>query len=53
MYLTQSDSDIVIGAIYEMLAHEKPLLDQCEGPGYRCDSAQGREHDQQSDAICL
>ena len=38
MYYTGGDDDIVIGAIYEMPEHEKPLLDQCEGPGYRCDS---------------
>ena len=32
-----------------MLAHEKPLLDKCEGPGYRCDSItidmDGKNHD--------
>ena len=48
MFLTNQDSDAVIGAVYEMLVHEKPLLDQCEGPGYRCDSISvemdGKEH---------
>jgi len=38
MYLTGDDSDAVIGAIYTMRADEKPLLDQFEGPGYRCES---------------
>jgi len=38
MFLTHDQEDCVIGAIYVMHADEKPLLDQCEGPGYRCDS---------------
>lgn len=49
MYLTGQDSDAVIGAIYAMHAEEKPLLDQCEGPGYRCDTMRlefaGNTHD--------
>ncbi|MCI0506566.1 MAG: gamma-glutamylcyclotransferase [Gammaproteobacteria bacterium] len=38
MYLTGMDSDAVYGAVYTMHAGEKPLLDKCEGPGYRCDT---------------
>ncbi len=38
MYFTNQHDDSVIGAIYQMRANEKPLLDQCEGPGYRCDT---------------
>ncbi|MGD8559959.1 MAG: gamma-glutamylcyclotransferase [Gammaproteobacteria bacterium] len=38
MFYTGRDEDVVIGAIYEMAADQKPLLDQCEGTGYRCDS---------------
>ena len=38
MYLTGQDADFVIGAIYAMRGEEKPLLDQCEGPGYRSDT---------------
>lgn len=38
MYLTGQDTDAVIGAVYAMSAREKPLLDRCEGPGYRCDT---------------
>ncbi|WP_455222075.1 gamma-glutamylcyclotransferase family protein [Kaarinaea lacus] len=38
MHLTGDNNDAVIGAVYAMQAREKPLLDQCEGPGYRCDS---------------
>ncbi|HEY5601724.1 MAG TPA: gamma-glutamylcyclotransferase family protein [Gammaproteobacteria bacterium] len=38
MYLTGQATDAVIGAIYTMQVEEKPLLDQCEGPGYRCAS---------------
>ena len=29
---------MVYGALYEMMAGEKPLLDQCEGQGYSCDT---------------
>jgi len=38
MFATGNPNDYVIGAIYSMQAQEKPLLDRCEGPGYRCDS---------------
>jgi len=38
MYLTGNNSDSVIGAIYSMQVNEKALLDQFEGPGYRCES---------------
>lgn len=40
MFLTQQADDLVYGALYEMLASEKPLLDQCEGIGYRCETLQ-------------
>ena len=40
MFLTNQRRDSVIGAVYQMRADEKPLLDQCEGPGYRCDNIQ-------------
>jgi gamma-glutamylcyclotransferase len=49
MYRTVDGNDHVIGAVYEMLAVEKPLLDKCEGPGYRCDTIslqhQGEQYD--------
>lgn len=38
MFYTGLEEDTVIGAIYEMRDAEKSLLDQCEGPGYRCDT---------------
>jgi len=38
MYQTRDRADRIIGAIYAMNADEKSLLDQCEGPGYRCDT---------------
>lgn len=38
MFTTAQQHDIVYGAIYEMHAAEKSLLDQFEGTGYRCDS---------------
>lgn len=38
MLLTQQQSDVVYGALYEMEETEKPLLDLCEGEGYRCDT---------------
>jgi gamma-glutamylcyclotransferase len=38
MFYTGREEDVVIGAIYEMAADQKPLLDRCEGPGYRCDT---------------
>ena len=37
MLLTQRPSDVVYGALYQMEESEKPLLDRCEGEGYRCD----------------
>lgn len=37
MYRTNQREDVVHGAVYEMKAKEKPLLDKCEGVGYRCD----------------
>ena len=40
MWLTHQNDDVVHGALFEIQAHEKPLLDQCEGVGYRCDSLQ-------------
>ena len=38
MFWTDQVDDVVHGAVYEMKASEKPLLDQCEGEGYRCDT---------------
>lgn len=38
MFRTNQSDDVVHGAVYEMKASEKPLLDQCEGEGYRCET---------------
>jgi len=38
MFQTGRVDDHVYGALYRMNGTEKPLLDQCEGEGYRCDS---------------
>jgi len=40
MFFTRQHNDVVYGALYEMKAIERPLLDQCEGEGYRCDTLQ-------------
>jgi gamma-glutamylcyclotransferase len=48
MYLTDQGNDVVIGAVYELIVDEKPILDGFEGPGYRCDSISvelnGKQH---------
>lgn len=51
MFLTEQQNDIVIGAIYEMLEQEKPLLDRCEGPGYRCDTIMLNHQENQYDCF--
>jgi len=38
IHLTGQPEDRIYGALYEMNADEKFLLDQCEGEGYRCDT---------------
>ena len=40
MFLTNQSCDVVHGALFEMNQDEKPLLDECEGVGYRCDTLQ-------------
>lgn len=45
MLLTGQKNDLVYGALYEMNENEKPLLDLCEGEGYRCDTLQVQFND--------
>ncbi len=45
MLLTNQSHDVIYGALYQMEESEKPLLDLCEGEGYRCDTLQVRIED--------
>lgn len=47
MFHTGSAEDIVIGALYSMERDHKSLLDQYEGPGYRCDELELEVNNQQ------
>ena len=37
---TRDESDTAYGAVFQIAAEEKPILDEIEGPGYRVESIQ-------------